>query len=175
MDEIKLNSKGKPYKSGKPPSAEQLEKLKQMRIKAMETLKTKGKQTISEKALFQEVKKNKETKHMIEKKERIETVNQILEEKNKPIVNEEVVIKKKKKKKIVYESSDESDKESENEEEIQRKLKPKIIRKPKQNEDEYTPDNDNYQKLLTLNSNRILQEKLMNANINSYQMQMQIR
>ena len=80
MDEVKLNSKGKPYKRN-PPSIEQLEKLKLMRLKATASLQAKGKQTMSEKEIYKAERESRPTKHMQEKKERVEIINEIVEEK----------------------------------------------------------------------------------------------
>ena len=70
MDEVKLNSKGKPYKTGKPPTSDHLEKMKNMRLKATASLQAKGKQTISEKELYKAEREARPTKHMIEKKKK---------------------------------------------------------------------------------------------------------
>ena len=101
MDEVKLNSKGKPYRKG-PPTTEQLEKLKNMRLKATASLQAKGKQTISEKEIYKAEREARPTKHMIEKKERVEMINEIVEEKK---------IKKPVKKPVKEESSDEDEPE----------------------------------------------------------------
>ena len=169
---VKLNSKGKPYKKG-PPSAEQLLKLATMRARASEVLSAKGKQTVAEKVIYEEAKANKKTPHMIAKKERAEVVNEIIEEKKqtkkKPVkpVKEESddsedeiieVIKKKKKarRKIIYESS------SDDESNYQRKPR----REPK--------EDYQYQQLLQANSNRLLEEKLLQSQMNSFSNQMKM-
>jgi hypothetical protein len=171
---VKLNSKGKPYKNGVGPSAEQLLKLANMRAKASEVLSAKGKQTVAEKVIYEEAKANKKTPHMIAKKERAEVVNEIIEEKKqtkkkpvKPVKeesddsDEEIieVIKKKKKKarrKIIYESS------SDDESNFQRKPR----REPK--------EDYQYQQLLQANSNRLLEEKLLQSQMNSFSNQMKM-
>jgi hypothetical protein len=170
---VKLNSKGKPYKKG-PPSAEQLLKLANMRAKASEVLSAKGKQTVAEKIVYQAEKDARPTPHMIAKKERADVINEIIEEKKqtkkpikKPVKEEsesedeiiEIVKKKKKKvrRKIIYESS--SDDES------------NFQRRPTRKE----PKEDyQYQQLLQANSNRLLEEKLLQSQMNSFSSQMKM-
>lgn len=171
---VKLNSKGKPYKNGVGPSPEQLLKLANMRAKASEVLSAKGKQTVAEKVIYEEIKANKKTPHMIAKKERAEVINEMVEEKKqtkKKLVkqvkeesddsDDEIieVIKKKKKKqirrKIIYESS--SDDES------------NFQRKPRETKQDFQ-----YQQLLQANSNRLLEEKLLQSQMNSFSSQMKM-
>ncbi|KAJ1465292.1 hypothetical protein T484DRAFT_1757524 [Baffinella frigidus] len=172
---IKLNSKGKPYKNNVGPSTEQLEKLAKMRARAHEVLKAKGIQTVAEKQVYKEQRDARPTRHLREKLERKEVINEILEEKKqakavkpiKPAAKEEsdeeeevVTVKKKKKvkRRIVYESSSDDD---------HFERKPERLEKNK-----VSSDYDIYHKLQTLNANRVLEEKLLKANINSFAYQM---
>ena len=173
-DKPLLNSRGKPYKSGKKPDEKTLEKLRRMREKAKEKLNEKSLLTRKEKIIYDKVKEKELSKYMIEKQKRNEIVNKLVqdnldkqqqeeeqqEQEEEQI--EEVVEKKKKQKKvirrIVYESS------SEEEEEIIVKRKPKQKNK--------IDTNHTYQELLKANSDRLIAEKLLNKQINEYQKSM---
>ena len=173
-DKPLLNSRGKPYKSGKKPDEKTLEKLRRMREKAKEKLSEKSLLTRKEKIIYDEVKKKELSKYMKEKQKRNEIVNKLVqdnvdkqqqeqeEQEQEEEQIEEVVEKKKKPKKvirrIVYESS------SEEEEEIIVKRKPKQKNK--------IDTNHTYQELLKANSDRLIQEKLLNKQINEYQKSM---
>ena len=172
-DKPLLNSKGKPYKNGKRPDEKTLEKLRLMRERAKAKLNEKSEQTKKEKIIYDKVKEKELSKYMKEKQKRVEVVNKLVEdnldkqqeetqiEEEQQV--EEIIEKKKKPKKvirrIVYESS------SEEEEEIIVKRKPKTKSKVDDN-------NHSYQELLKLNSDRLIQEKLLNKQINEYQKSM---
>lgn len=166
-DKPLLNSKGKPYKNGRKPDEKTLEKLRLMRERAKEKLNEKSQQTKKEKIIYDKVKEKELSKYMKEKQKRNAIVNKLVEDKldkeeEEHQEVEEVVEKKKKPKKvirrIVYESS------SEEEEEIIVKRKPKVKNK--------IDNNHSYQELLKANSDRLIQEKLLNKQINEYQKSM---
>ena len=170
-DKPLLNSKGKPYKNGRKPDEKTLEKLRLMRERAKEKLNEKSQQTRKEKIIYDKVKEKELSKYMKEKQKRNAIVNKLVEDnldKEEEQVQEqeeeveERVEKKKKPKKvirrIVYESS------SEEEEEIIVKRKPKVKNK--------IDNNHSYQELLKANSDRLIQEKLLNKQINEYQKSM---
>jgi len=172
-DKPLLNSKGKPYKNGKKPDEKTLEKLRLMRERAKEKLNEKSQQTKKEKIIYDKVKEKELSKYMKEKQKRDAVVNKLVEdnldkeEEQTPEQEEEVeeIVEKKRKPKkkvirrIVYESS------SEEEEEII------VKRKPKQKQQIEKPDYD-YQQLLKYNSNKLIEEKLLNKQINEYQKSM---
>ena len=175
-DKPLLNSKGKPYKNGRKPDEKTLEKLRLMRERAKQKLNEKSQQTRKEKIIYDKVKEKELSKYMKEKQKRNAIVNKLVEDnldkqqqeeeqqEQEQIEEqiEEVVEKKKKPKKvirrIVYESS------SEEEEEIIVKRKPKVKNK--------IDNNHSYQELLKLNSDRLIQEKLLKSQINEYQKSM---
>jgi|SRR5210317_541117 len=172
-DKPLLNSKGKPYKNGRKPDEKTLEKLRLMRERAKEKLNEKSQQTKKEKIIYDKVKEKELSKYMKEKQKRDAVVNKLVEdnldkeEEQTPEQEEEVeeIVEKKRKPKkkvirrIVYESS------SEEEEEII------VKRKPKQKQQIEKPDYD-YQQLLKYNSNKLIEEKLLNKQINEYQKSM---
>lgn len=166
-DKPLLNSKGKPYKNGRKPDEKTLEKLRLMRERAKQKLNEKSQQTRKEKIIYDKVKEKELSKYMKEKQKRNAIVNKLVEdnldkEEEEHQEVEEVVEKQKKPKKvirrIVYESS------SEEEEEIIVKRKPKVKNK--------IDNNHSYQELLKLNSDRLIQEKLLKSQINEYQKSM---
>lgn len=174
-DKPLLNSKGKPYKNGRKPDEKTLEKLRLMRERAKEKLNEKSQQTKKEKIIYDKVKEKELSKYMKEKQKRDAVVNKLVEdnldklapeqEQEQEEEVEEIVEKKKKPKKkvirrIVYESSS----EEEHEEII-------VKRKPKQKQQIEKPDYD-YQQLLKYNSNKLIEEKLLNKQINEYQKSM---
>jgi hypothetical protein len=169
-----LNSKGKPYKNGKKPNEQTLEKLRMMREKAKEKLNEKSQQTKKEKIIYDKVKEKELSKYMIEKNKRKEIVNKLVEQNldtetkiddESEAEQEHIVVEKKKKpkkkvvRKIIYESSS-----GDEEEEIIVKRKPKQLTETKKNYD--------YQELLKYNSNKMIEDKLLSRQISDYQKSM---
>lgn len=172
-DKPLLNSRGKPYKNGKKPDEKTLEKLRRMREIAKEKLNEKSLQTKKEKIIYDKVKEKELSKYMKEKQKRDDVVNKLVndnldkqkeEEKIEEEQIEEVVEKKKKPKKVIRRIVYESSSEEEHEEII-------VKRKPKQKQQIEKPDYD-YQQLLKYNSNKLIEEKLLNKQINEYQKSM---